>query len=183
MNPFKHPRAVDTVPLEQAFERYYPAIFRYFRYRGADADSANDLAASTFERALTHLDRYDPRKAQIQTWLFAIAHNLSVNHWKSAGGATIAALEDDLPIPDDAALEDAVILAQDKAQILSALATLDARSAEIVALKFGGRLTNRQIADLTQHSESNVGVILYRAFAKLRTLLSEIYVEVPHERN
>ena len=41
--------------LEQAFERYYPAVFRYFRYRGADPETANDLASSTFEQALKNL--------------------------------------------------------------------------------------------------------------------------------
>ena len=48
-----------SVRLDQAFERYYPSMFRYFRYRGADADTANDLASSTFERALKALNRYD----------------------------------------------------------------------------------------------------------------------------
>jgi DNA-directed RNA polymerase specialized sigma24 family protein len=38
------------VSIEQAFERYYPAVFRYFRYRGADSETANDLASSTFEQ-------------------------------------------------------------------------------------------------------------------------------------
>ena len=74
--------APDPTLLERAFDTYYPAIFRYFRYRGADADTANDLAAAAFERALNHLHQFDPRKAQIQTWLFAIAHNLAINHWK-----------------------------------------------------------------------------------------------------
>jgi len=72
----------DPMLLERAFDTYYPAIFRYFRYRGADVDTANDLAAAVFERALTHLSQFDVRKAQIQTWLFTIAHNIAINHWK-----------------------------------------------------------------------------------------------------
>jgi DNA-directed RNA polymerase specialized sigma24 family protein len=47
---FTSVKAQESVPIEQAFERYYPAIFRYFRFRGADADTASDLASSTFER-------------------------------------------------------------------------------------------------------------------------------------
>ena len=37
-----------------------------------------------FEKALANLRRYDPRKGHIQTWAFAIAHNLAINHWKAA---------------------------------------------------------------------------------------------------
>jgi RNA polymerase sigma-70 factor (ECF subfamily) len=165
--------------LEQAFERYYPAVFRYFRYRGADPETANDLASSTFEQALKNLSSYDPHKGQIQTWLFAIAHNLGINHWKAE--KQTAPLDDDLPIPDDPPLEQGLILIQDKEQVLQALQFLDLRAREILALKFGGLISNRQIAGLTNLTESNVGVILYRSLLKLRTLLASAQAEVRHE--
>jgi len=165
--------------LEQAFERYYPAVFRYFRYRGADPETANDLASSTFEQALKNLSSYDPHKGQIQTWLFAIAHNLGINHWKAE--KQTAPLDDDLPIPDDPPLEQGLILLQDKEQVLQVLQFLDLRAREILALKFGGLISNRQIAGLTNLTESNVGVILYRSLLKLRTLLASAQAEVRHE--
>ena len=175
-------KAVTIQPglLEQTYERYYPALFRYFRYRGTDADTANDLASSTFEQALKNLHRYDPRKAQIQTWLFAIAHNLSINHWKAEKHT--APLDEDLPVPDDPSLEKTIILIQDKEQILLALKALDGRTREILALKFGGPLTNRQIAELTNLTESNVGVILYRSLLKLRILLANSQPEARHDQ-
>lgn len=158
-------------PLEAAFDRYYPAIFRYFRYRGADANTANDLAAATFERALENLSSYDPAIAQAQTWLFTLARNLGSNYWKAESARPSIPLEDDLPQVGDPSLEQTLINTQDKAAILRALQTLDERTREIVALKFGGPFTNRQIAELTELGESNVGVILYRALLKLRAQL------------
>jgi len=168
------------VSLEKAFEVYYPAVFRYFRFRGADVDTANDLASSTFERALKNIASFDPRKAQIQTWLFTIAHNLGVNHWKAE--KQTAPLDDDLPIPDDPPLEQALIFNQDKEQILLAIQSLDARARETLALKFGGLLTNRQIAELNHLSESNVGVILYRSLMKLRNLVVIDQTEASHDQ-
>ena len=168
--------------LEQAFDRYYPALFRYFRYRGADAETANDLASATFERALENLAGYNPRRSQIQTWLFAIARNLSINHWKTARDHTLAPLDEDMPVPDDPPLEQIVVLIQDREQILSAIQMLDERAREILALKFGGPLTNRQIAELTSLTESNVGVILYRSLLKLRNLLASVQMEARHDR-
>jgi RNA polymerase sigma factor (sigma-70 family) len=179
LDPFTRPKAAPSLLLEQAFDRYYPAIFRFFRYRGADADVANDLAASVFERALTRLHQYDPRKAQIQTWLFTIARNLSINHWKSE--KETAPLEEDLH-DEELHLEEVVIRAQDKEQVLLVLQSLDKRSREILALKFGGELSNREIAELTGLSENNIGVILYRSLLKLRTLLSSAPMEVRHDR-
>ena len=167
--------------LEQAFDRYYPALFRYFRYRGAEADAANDLASATFERALDNLGSFDPRRSQIQTWLFAIARNLSINHWKAASNHPLAPLDEDMPAPDDPPLEQVVEFTQHREQILSAIQTLDERAREILALKFGGPLTNRQIAGLTGLTESNVGVILYRSLLKLRTLLASDQMEARHD--
>jgi RNA polymerase sigma factor (sigma-70 family) len=167
--------------LEQAFDRYYPALFCYFRYRGVDADMANDLASATFERALENLDSYDTRRSQIQTWLFAIARNLSINYRKAVNNHTLAPLDEDVPIPDDPSLEQVLMLIQDKEQILSAVQTLDERAREILALKFGGPLTNRQIAGITGLTESNVGVILYRSLLKLRTLLASAQMDARHD--
>jgi RNA polymerase sigma factor (sigma-70 family) len=169
----------DLSMLEKAFDRYYPAIFRFFRYRGADAEVANDLASSVFERALSRIHQYDPRKAQIQTWLFTIARNLSINHWKLE--KETLPLDNDLPNQEMLQPEELVIHTQDKERVLSALQSLDKRSHEILALKFSGELSNREIAELTDLSESHVGVILYRSLMKLRTELSS-QEEVHHDR-
>jgi RNA polymerase sigma-70 factor (ECF subfamily) len=65
---------------------------------------------------------------------------------------------------------------------LQALQSLDSRAREILALKFEGLLTNRQIADLNGLTESNVGVILYRSLLKLRILLANAQPEARHDR-
>ena len=41
----------------------------------------------------------------------------------------------------------------------------------MLGLKFGARLRNRRIAEMTGLSESNVGVIVYRAVCKLHDRL------------
>jgi RNA polymerase sigma-70 factor (ECF subfamily) len=172
--------APDPTLLEKAFDTYYPAIFRYFRYRGADADTANDLAAATFERALARLAQFDGRKAQIQTWLFTIAHNIAVNHWKFETAHAAEPLDGEIPMANETPLEEALVLTQQKDQVLLAMQSLDVRSRQVVALKFAGALTNRQIAAIHGLTESNVGVILYRALIKLRALLIAVIPTEAH---
>jgi RNA polymerase sigma factor (sigma-70 family) len=172
--PSKKRKSADLdVSLEEAFERYYPAIFRYFRFRGSDIQTANDLAASTFERALENLSRFDPAKAQIQTWLFTIAHNLSINHWKTETHHQTIPLEElETTAPFDPLPEDVIVRSQDRKEILEAFQTLDPRAMDILALKFGGCLTNRQIGELLRLSSTNVGIILYRSLIKLHQILA-----------
>ncbi|MDD5370913.1 MAG: sigma-70 family RNA polymerase sigma factor [Anaerolineaceae bacterium] len=168
------------INLTEAFERYYPAIFKYYRYRGADSDTANDLASTVFERALVKLASFNPEKAAFPTWLFAIAHHLAINHWKAQARSRpvsldVAALPASEPSPDEA------LLRQERLEILlAALQALEEREREIVALKFAGALTNRQISGLVGLSAGNVGVILYRALQKLKTRLSAVEGQVSH---
>lgn len=157
-------------------------IYKYFRYRGADADTANDLAAAVFERALAKLSSFDPQKAAFNTWLFAIAHNLAINHWKARARARIVPLEAAAAQPGtDPPPEEILILQERIESLLEALQGLEDREREIVALKFAGALHNRQIADLVGLSASNVGVILYRALHKLKGKLSETEGQVRDE--
>jgi RNA polymerase sigma-70 factor (ECF subfamily) len=156
--------------LPEQFERFYPAVFRYFRLRGADADTANDLASAAFERALANLKRFDPRKGSFAAWIFTIARNLAANQWASPASRT-AALADDLPAAG-LPLELDLIQLEDRRELLAALDELDGRERELLALKFASRFTNRQIAALTGLSESNVGVILYRSLGRLRARLA-----------
>lgn len=158
-----------TVDLEHEFERLYPMVFKYFRLRGADADTANDLSGVAFEKAIAHLRSYNPAKASLATWLFAIVRNTAINHWKmqrrrpEIGLDVVEERASSSPEP-----EEAVIQRETRDALLSALNGLDERERDLVALKFSTGLNNRQIAGLTGLTESNVGVILHRALGRVR---------------
>jgi RNA polymerase sigma factor (sigma-70 family) len=163
------PTPCPAINLAEQFDRYYPAVHRYFRYRGADPDSANDLAAGVFEHALAKLHTFDPRKAAFNTWLFAIARHAAINHWKTQARRKVLPIEQASAQPTgDPLPEETVIHEQRIEALLAALKRLDEREREIVALKFAGAFNNRQIAGLVNLTESNVGVILYRALQKIK---------------
>ena len=171
-----------TVNLSEQFDRYYPAVYKYFRYRGADPDLANDLAAAAFERALAKLSSFDPRKGSFSTWLFAIARHTAINHWKAQARRKDVSIDfvseqsNGEPLP-----EDVVIQGQSLEALLVALSDLEERQREIVALKFGGALNNRQIAGLLGLTDGNVGVILYRVLQQIKEKLSMAEGQVRNE--
>ncbi len=171
-----------SVDLSEQFDQIYPRIYKYFRYRGADVDMANDLASTVFEHALAKLSSYDWGKASFSTWLFAIARNIAINYWKARARSRIVPLEAAAAQSGmDPPLVETLILQERIETLLAALRTLEDREREIVALKFAGALNNRQIADLVGLSASNVGVILYRSLHRLRVKLSETEGQVRDE--
>ena len=174
------PISSQPVNLGEQFDHYYPAVYKYFRYRGADSDTANDLTAAVFERALAKINTFDPRKAAFKTWVFAIAHNLGINHWK-AQTKTLGVSIDQVQSGSDPLPEDAIIHQEGITELLTALSELDEREREVVGLKFGGALTNRQIAGLVNLTATNVGVILSRALHKMKLELSIAEGQVRNE--
>ncbi len=165
---------VEPAAFTALYNHYFPRVYNYIRYRVRDAESADDLTAQVFERELAKLDSYRPERAPFAPWLFAIARN-AVNAYLRASQRrrwlSLDALPDrasGAPQPEQVVLE-----AEVRRELLAALARLNDRERDLLALKFAAGLTNRQIAELTTLGESNVGVILYRAVQRLRIELDE----------
>src|SRR5690242_4604904 len=148
------------------YSDHLPRIYNYFRFRvGTNAD-AEDLTASAFERAWQARERYRQDLAAFSTWLFTIARNLAADFLRSRRPQVPL---DGIPeMPAEGTPEKDAERASDL-QRLSALAELlSGREQELIALKYGAELDNRQIARLLRLSESNVGTILHRAVQTLR---------------
>ncbi len=152
------------------FEDALPRVFNFFRYRLADRDTAHDLTASTFERAWRQRQHYDPQRAEPETWLLGIARNVWREYVRrqEREARRLAPLEAASLHPNPPHLVERLVAAEEQARLRALLAQLSHREQEIIALKYGAGLTNRQIAAMTGLSESNVGTILHRTVRKLR---------------
>jgi RNA polymerase sigma-70 factor, ECF subfamily len=64
-------------------------------------------------------------------------------------------------------------LALRRETVRAALASLDGRERDLIALKFAGGLSNAEIARVLGMSESNAGTRLHRTITKLREACHE----------
>ncbi|MBK8022808.1 MAG: sigma-70 family RNA polymerase sigma factor [Chloroflexi bacterium] len=143
-----------------------PRVYNFFRYRVGDDALAEDLTATTFVKAWRARDRYASDVAAFSTWLFSIAHNVAVDHFRHHHSGVPL---DDLPhLADENPIEDLIQRRADSARLKTLLERLTPRERELIALKYGAELTNRAIAEVTGLSESNVGTTLHRIIQKLR---------------
>lgn len=165
----------EEIDWEAAYREYLPRVFNFFRYRVGERVIAEDLTAETFEKAWRGRSRFRRDLSAFSTWLFTIARNRAIDHFRGK--------KQDIPLEtvhepvDPISVEETVQRNHDFARLRDLLSGFSLREQELVALKYGAHLTNREIARLTRLSESNVGVILYRVVEKLR-----IEMEVNHER-
>ncbi len=171
------------------YDRYYPRVYKYIRYRCDDEAVTEDLVAQTFEQVLRDLPRYSPDRSPFEAWLFSIArHRVSDHHRARFLHRTLPweALHHHPsrePLP-----EEILMRGEAEKELLAALEHLSPRERDLLGLKFASQLSHNEIAGLTGLSESNVAVIVYRAIVRLRGFLTEIrglgsstYKTVPEE--
>jgi RNA polymerase sigma-70 factor (TIGR02952 family) len=156
------------------YEQYLPKVYRYVNYRIPDVHTAEDLTSTVFEKALTKFNSYKADKAAFSTWIFTIARNTITDHFRDSQSRRTVLMED---MAMAAEADDRPEEETEKEEELQALRTcitrLSRSEQEIISLKFGAEMNNRQIARMLSLSESNVGIIVYRAVRKLRDSLRE----------
>lgn len=155
---------------EANFEALYraelPRIYNFFRYRIGDDQLAEDLTSTTFEKAWRNRERYRDDLAAFSTWLFTIARRVAQDYFRKHRNEI--PLEKISNISAGELVEDISQQSADFAHLSVLLARLADRERELLSLKYGAGLTNREIARLSGLSESNVAVILHRTIQSLR---------------
>jgi RNA polymerase sigma-70 factor, ECF subfamily len=160
------PVSVNEVDWDKVYANLLPRIYNFFLYRLGDGPQAEDLTADTFEKAWRYRKRYRTELASFETWIFSIARNLAVSHYrKMRPQVSLSDVED---ATDGLNVEAHVHDQQDIARLRRLLMDLPERDQELIALKYGADLNNREIAGMTGLSESNVGTILHRMVLRLR---------------
>jgi RNA polymerase sigma factor (sigma-70 family) len=168
----RRPSSRQVSALRRVYDEHVWNVYGYFAYRLSSRDDAEDLTQLTFERALRAWDSFDADRATVAAWLFAIARNLLVDHYRRDRSRHEEAI-------GDGEVGEAVLGYQEPEErglgispdLAAALERLAPRSREVIALRFGGDLTAREIAPLTGLSLTNVQQILSRSLRRLRAEL------------
>ena len=153
------------------YERTFPKVYAYVASLVRDRATAEDVTAQAFERAYRRRRSYRPGRGSADAWVFGIARNAALDELRKRKRR--ARLESDPAEAEAPAPEDQADLALRREVVRAALAQLDPRERDMVALKFMGGLSNAEIADVLGLSESNAGTKLHRTITKLREACHE----------
>jgi RNA polymerase sigma-70 factor (ECF subfamily) len=161
---------IGTLNTAQGFEDLYrdtfPRVYAYVASLLRDRSAAEDVTAQAFERAYRKRSGFSARRGSPEAWVFGIARNAALDELRRLKRrASLASEPADVwsPGPDEQAER-----AFDRDEVRRALAALDPRDRDLVALKFAGGLSNAELARVLSISESNVGTRLHRSLEKLR---------------
>ncbi len=155
----------------ELYRQYLPRILNYVRLRVDGEALAQDLTATVFERAVSRQHTLR-RQDAFGAWLFSIARNTIAGYYRKQR-PTVPLEQANMQPAQDPSPPEAVMHRQELERLQIALATLSEREQEIIRLKFGGGLGNKEIARVMHLRAGNVAVILYRSLRKLCVQLKE----------
>ncbi|MDQ2655439.1 MAG: sigma-70 family RNA polymerase sigma factor [Chloroflexota bacterium] len=152
------------------YSRYADPVYRYCYRKLGHPETAADATAQVFVQALAALPGYRLRGASFRAWLFTIAHNVIVDHYRArrqvAPIAEAAHVPTAEPSPEERLLRD-----EAGSTVRALLATLPAEQRQILELRLAG-LAGSEIAAVLGRTPGAVRVAQVRAIARLRETLA-----------
>lgn len=147
------------------YERYWLAVYRYLRAQGADEDSAMDLTASTFERAISSLRSYRGHGGGLGAWLMRIARNARIDEHRRSSRSTGLAAADHLAAVGPTHESDI--------ELRLLLAQLPSDTRDAIALRYAAGLTAVEIGHVLDKRPEAVQKMIERGLSALREALDE----------
>lgn len=169
----------EAAAFEALYARWRGPLYRYFLRQCGHAGQADELFQDVFMRVIGAAASYEA-SARFSTWLFRIAHNRLVDHWRKLGREPVDPLaaagdgddcEFDPPAPESAAPEREAERKQLGAALMSALNALPELQREAFLLAEEGGLTLEEIAAISGVGRETIKSRLRYATAKLRDKL------------
>ena len=161
----------DAGAFETLYKRHRGALYRFVLRSLHQRSAAEELFQEVWMRMIEARGRYAPQ-ARFTTWLYTIAHNLLVDHWRKKGLA-IVSLD-----AEDVALESANPARQAEAReslarLLQAIEALPPAQREAFLLHEEAGMTVAEIAAVTGAGEEAAKSRLRYAMAKLKAALGD----------
>lgn len=153
----------------EAYDRYSPAILRHIYFRINNWELAEDLTQETFLKTWTYIAGSKGKIDNLKTFMFRVAHNLIVDHYRRKPRMPISIENVD---PDKVKIE-AVQESQANAVIemdlmKKSLQKLDENHRQIITYRYIDDLSIEEIEKITERSANNISVMLHRALKNLK---------------
>lgn len=152
------------------YERYFDRIYNYVYARIGRVEDAEDLAIDTMTRSLTRLDLFHDQGVAFSSWLYRIAHNATIDHYRRRGKVTLVPLET-ATLPQSADPSDLALEQLSNEELREALRELTDEQQQVLILRFFQDLTAAQVAEIIGKSVGAVQALQHRALGSLERAL------------
>lgn len=166
----------DQDAFAKIYDNFIDQIYRYVYYR-VQGEDVEDIVETVFLKVWENLKQYKPQQKSFSAWVFRIAHNLVIDHYRAAKDKAYEELNPDLPDLDRQHHPIKVVQDRfDNAVLKKAMVKLKKQYHDIILYKFVNELSNSEIAEILGKSEGSLRILQFRALKALKRELEDLGV-------
>jgi RNA polymerase sigma-70 factor (ECF subfamily) len=163
----------DRDALEELYLIHFDRIYGYLHVSVGNRHDAEDLTTQTFVKMLESIGRFRWQAAPFSAWLFRIAHNLAMDHFR-AGRRWQPTDEVPEPEPDESTSAEADALqAIGRRSLLELIEDLSPEQQQVLTLKFVFNFANAEAATILGKTEGAVKSLQHRALVSLQKQIAK----------
>ena len=163
----------DRDALEELYLIHFDRIYSYLHMSVGNKHDAEDLTTQTFLKMLESIKRFRWQSAPFSAWLFRIAHNLAMDHFRARRRWQP---EEEVPEPRDSEEPSAEFEAMQSIGRQSMMELIDKLSPEqqqVLTLKFVFNFPNADVATILEKTEGAIKSLQHRALASLQKQIAQ----------
>jgi RNA polymerase sigma-70 factor, ECF subfamily len=172
----------DRAALEELYLLHFDRIYSYLHLSVGNRHDAEDLTTQVFLKMLESIGRFRWQSAPFSAWLFRIAHNLAMDHFR-AGKRWQP--EEEVPEPEppeESAAEEEALESIGRRSMLELIEGLSHEQQQVLTLKFVFNFSNGDAATILDKTEGAVKSLQHRALASLQRQMARSSGSTAEER-
>src|SRR5918996_868918 len=166
-------QAGDRDALEELYLIHFDRIYSYLHMSVGNRHDAEDLTTQTFLKMLEKIGRFRWQSAPFSAWLFRIAHNLAMDHFRANRRWQP---EEDVPEPpggEEPSAESVAMQSIGRESMLELIDNLSPEQQQVLTLKFVFNFSNGEVATILGKTEGAIKSLQHRALVSLHKKLSK----------
>lgn len=152
------------------YEKYVKKIYDFVYYKTHHKETAEDIVSSVFMKALNNISGFDCGKGTIQAWLYKIARNSVIDHYR--GRKNDKNIEDIWDLAGDDSLEEDFDVKNKLTEVKEYLKKIKSSQRDIIIMRLWQGLSYREISEILGKSEASCKMSYSRSIRKLRQEMS-----------
>jgi RNA polymerase sigma-70 factor (ECF subfamily) len=161
----------DRDALEELYLIHFDRIYSYLHVSVGNRHDAEDLTTQTFLKMLESIGKFRWQSAPFSAWLFRIAHNLAMDHFRANRRWQP---EEEVPEPDpdeNTSAEAGALESIGRKSMLELIDELSPEQQQVLTLKFVFNFANAEAATILGKTEGAIKSLQHRALVSLQKQL------------
>jgi len=163
----------ERAALEELYLIHFDRIYSYLHVSVGNRHDAEDLTTQTFLKMLESIGKFQWQAAPFSAWLFRIAHNLAMDHFRANKRWQV---EEDVPEPEadeSTSAEAGAFEAIGRRSMLDLIEDLSPEQQQVLTLKFVFNFANAEAATILGKTEGAIKSLQHRALVSLQKQLQK----------